>query len=89
MVKVYKCLLSGDEFISDSYKMLEVKDAEGNVVSDESESRLEVLKSLVVSEASKLVSKRQFCFRTVPQVICFWYKRLKPNTILTYFSPLS
>ena len=32
MVKVYKCLISGDELVSDSFKMLEVKDAEGNVV---------------------------------------------------------
>ena len=32
MVKVYKCLLSDDEFITDSYKMMEVKDAEGTVV---------------------------------------------------------
>ena len=34
MVKVYKCLLSGDELITDSYNMKEVKDAEGNVVRD-------------------------------------------------------
>ena len=32
MVKVYKCLISGDELISDSYNISDVKDAEGNVV---------------------------------------------------------
>lgn len=35
MVKVYKCLISGDELISDSYNISDVKDAEGNVVSGE------------------------------------------------------
>lgn len=34
MVKVYKCLISGDELVSDAFKILEVKDAEGNVVRD-------------------------------------------------------
>ena len=58
MVRVYKCLLSGDEFISDSYKMMEVKDAEGNVVSDKGEPRLEVLKSWLMSEGSELVLLR-------------------------------
>jgi hypothetical protein len=33
MVKVYKCLISGEEFISDAYPILEVKDSEGNLVS--------------------------------------------------------
>ena len=56
MVRVYKCLLSDDEFISDSYKMMEVKDAEGTLVRKLRENRLEVFQAGLMAMQAELSS---------------------------------
>ncbi len=60
-MKVYKCLLSGDEFISDSYKMMEVKDAEGNLVSGEDDKARSAQKQPMSDGSESVVYRFTLC----------------------------